>query len=447
MKMLCWAALAALLALSSGCSDPSGNTPPPGASAADDPTRANEPMLQSISGTLTYRARIALPPESHAVIELRDASAEESDGSGTLASQRIALVGRQVPISFTLEVPPEALRRANAYILRATIFERDTPSWLSEPLAINHRSNELDVGEMLLLPRRGAAFSSILECGRLQISAGYAGDDLLLEALGERHVMLPVPSDSGARYQAAGDPDTEYWTQGETATLTLHGQRYPICVAPGGLALPFTAFGHDPAWRIELDEQGLRSTAQHGGAEPVPYLLSGTDNARRTVQSDDGEVTLVTHREACRDEASGLVFPHRVELTRGEQRLQGCGGDPLRLLQGTIWEVEAIDGEAILEQSAITLEFRSDGRLVGLGSCNNFTGEYQLEEEGLTFSQAVTTMKACAPEVLEQERRFLRSLAGIGWFDFDGEGELLLQGDNNRSIRAKEQPHPVPSAP
>lgn len=445
MKMLCWAALVALLALSSGCSDPTEKTPP--GTIADDPTRVDEPMLQSISGSLTYRARIALPPESHALIELRDASADESDGSGTLASQRIDLVGRQVPISFTLDVPPEALRRANAYILRATIYERDQPSWLSEPLAINHRSNELDVGEMLLLPRRGAAFSSILECGRLQISAGYAGDDLLLEALGERHVMLPVPSDSGARYQAAGDPDTEYWTQGETAVLTLHGQRYPICVAPGGLALPFIAFGQDPAWRVELDDQGLRHGAPRADATPVPFTLSGTDNARRTVHSDDGEVTLVTHRQACRDESSGLVFPHRVELTRGDQLLHGCGGDPLRLLQGTTWQVEAIDGEPILEQSTITLEFRNDGHLVGIGSCNNFTGDYELEEEGLTFSQAVTTMKACAPGVLEQERRFLRSLTGIGWFDFDGEGELLLQGDNNRSIRAQEQPYPAPAAP
>ncbi|SDT02790.1 Heat shock protein HslJ [Halopseudomonas xinjiangensis] len=446
MKMLSCAVLLTLLALTAGCSD-TGNSPPAGSVRAEDRTRANEPLLRSITGSLSYRARIALPPESHALIELRDAAAQDNDDSGTLASQRIDLIDRQVPVGFKLEVPPEALRRANAYILRATIFERGKPAWLSEPLAINHRVDELDVGEMLLLPRRGAAFSSILECGRLQISAGYAGDDLLLEAFGERHVMLPVPSASGARYQAEGEPSTTFWTEGDAARLTLHGQAYPLCVAPGGLALPFRAFGHDPAWHLEINQQGLHVGEPEAGVEPVPYRISGTDNSHRTARSDDGSLVIEARKEPCRDPASGLVYPHRVELQEGDRRMQGCGGDPLRLLQGAVWQVEHIDGEPILEQTAITLEFRSDNRLVGVGSCNNFTGEYQLGEEGLTFSQALTTMKACAPEILEQERRFLRSLEGIGWFDLDRDGELLLQGDDNRSIRAREQATALTAAP
>ncbi len=446
MKMLSCAALLALLALSAGCSEP-GDVPPPGSVLAEDGTWASEPMLQSITGSLTYRARIALAPGSHALIELRDAAAQESDGSGTLASQRIDLIDRQVPVSFQLDIPPQALRRANAYILRATIFERDKPAWLSEPLAINHRVDQLDVGEMLLLPRRGAAFKSILECGRLQISAGYAGDDLLLDAFGERHVMLPVPSASGARYQAEGDPDTTFWTRGDTARLTLHGRAYPLCVSPGGLALPFRAFGHDPAWDIRLDREGLHVGEPEPGGEPIPYCISGTDNSHRTVRSDDGSLVLESRKEPCRDPSSGLVYPHRVEFYQGGRRMPGCGGDPLRLLQGAIWQVERIDGEQILERTAITFELRSDNRLVGVGSCNNFAGEYQLGEEGLTFSQALTTMKACAPEILEQERRFLRSLEKIGWFDLNRDGELLLQGDDNRSIRAREQATALTAAP
>ena len=443
MNLLRWPVLVLLLALSAGCSDPPDALPP---QAAVDPTRADEPTLQSISGSLTYRARIALPPDSHARIELRDAAADDTDGTATLASQRIDLIGRQVPISFRLSVPAGALRRANAYVLRATIFEQDKPAWLSEPLAINHRADELDVGEMLLLPRRGAAFSSILECGALQISAGYAGDELLLEASGQRHVMLPVPSESGARYQAAGDPDTEYWTHGDQARLTLHGRRYPLCVAPGGLVLPFTAFGQDPAWRVELSDEVLRTMGGNGQATSG-YTVSGSDNSQRTVRSDDGRIVLDTYREPCRDASSGLVFPYRVELTRDDKQLHGCGGDPLRLLQGATWQVHAIDGEPILERSAIQLEFRADNRLVGIASCNNFAGEYRRGEQGLTFAQSVTTMKACAPELVDQEQRFLRSLAGIAWFDLDADGELLLQGDDNRSIRAREQPAPVPAAP
>lgn len=441
-----WALLLALACLAVGCSEREA-TAPPGELRADDRTRADEPELQRITGSLTYRARIALPPQSHALIELRDASAVDADGRGTLASQRIDLVERQVPISFAFDIPPQALRQANAYVLRATIFERDQPAWLSEPLAINHRVNELDVGELLLLPRRGAAFSSILECGKLQISAGYAGDDLLLDAAGRRYVMLPVPSATGGRYQASGEPKTEFWTEGDSARLTLDGERYPLCVPPGGLALPFHAFGQDRQWQLMLNEEGLRFGEPDLSETGVAYRISGTDNSQRTVRSDDGSVMLAVEQKTCRDPASGLVYPRTATLQQAGESRPGCGGDPLRLLRGAVWEVQAINGEAVLEQSPITLEFRDANRLTGLGSCNNFTGEYYLAEEGLTFTQAVTTMKACAPELLEQERRYLRALEGIAWFDFNRDGELLLQGDENRSIRARERPATATVAP
>lgn len=441
-----WALLLALICLAVGCSERDANQPS-GELRAEDRTRADEPELQRITGSLTYRARIALPPQSHALIELRDAAASESDGSGTLASQRIDLVGRQVPISFAFDVPRQALRQANAYVLRATIFERDQPAWLSEPLAVNHRVNELDVGELLLLPRRGAAFSSILECGKLQISAGYAGDDLLLDAAGRRYVMLPVPSATGARYQASGEPNTEFWTEGDSARLTLDGEQYPLCVPPGGVTLPFHAFSRDRQWRALLTEGGLQFGEPELSDTSVGYRISGTDNSQRIVRSDDGQVTLDLEQKVCRDSATGLVYPHTVVLHKAGQALPGCGGDPLRLLRGAVWEVQAINGEPILDQAPITLEFRSENRLSGLGSCNNFTGGYHLAEQGLTFTQAVTTMKACAPELLEQERRYLRALEGIAWFDFNRDGELLLQGDENRSIRARERPATATAAP
>lgn len=441
-----WALLLALMCLAGGCGEHEA-TAPPAELRADDRTRADEPELQRITGSLTYRARIALPPQSHALIELRDAAAQDDDGRGTLASQRIDLVGRQVPISFAFDVPRQALRQANAYVLRATIFERDRPAWLSEPLAVNHRVNELDVGELLLLPRRGAAFSSILDCGRLQISAGYAGDDLLLDAAGRRYVMLPVPSASGARYQASGELNTEFWTEGDSARLTLDGEPYPLCVPPGGLALPFRAFGRDRPWQLTLDDDGLRFGEPTLSQAGIPYRITGTDNRQRTVRSDDGDVTLDVEQTICRDSASGLVYPQTATLQRAGQSLSGCAGDPLRLLRGTVWEVQAIDGEPVLDQSPLTLEFRGGNQLTGLGSCNNFTGEYQLAEQGLTFTQAVTTMKACAPELLEQERRYLRALEGIAWFDFNRDGELLLQGDENRSIRARERPVTATAAP
>ena len=194
-------------------------------------------------------------------------------------------------------------------------------------------------------------------------------------------------------------------------------------------------------------QHGLRLGQPALNEAGMSYRITGTDNSQRTVRSDDGKVTLHVEQKVCRDSASGLVYPQTATLQQTGQSLPGCAGDPLRLLRGTVWEVQAINGEPILDQSPITLEFRSDNQLAGLGSCNNFTGEYRLAEQGLTLSQAVTTMKACAPELLEQERRYLRALEGIAWFDFNRDGELLLQGDENRSIRARERPPTATVAP
>ncbi|MGB2818995.1 MAG: YbaY family lipoprotein, partial [Burkholderiaceae bacterium] len=62
--------------------------------------------VMPIRGELTYRTRIALAPDSVAVVELT----RPQDGR-VLAEQRIALEGRQVPIPFELKVRRQGLAK------------------------------------------------------------------------------------------------------------------------------------------------------------------------------------------------------------------------------------------------------------------------------------------------------------------------------------------------
>ncbi|MGH8168663.1 MAG: YbaY family lipoprotein, partial [Woeseiaceae bacterium] len=99
--------LAAVLALAlvAGCA------PPP----SDPATDAGEGMQQTtISGSLTYRERIALAPESVARVTLSDVSRADA-AAPVIAEIRIELGDRQVPVPFELSVPAQDLETDRQY--------------------------------------------------------------------------------------------------------------------------------------------------------------------------------------------------------------------------------------------------------------------------------------------------------------------------------------------
>src|SRR3546814_18207480 len=57
----------------------------------------------AVSGSVTYRERIALPPTARIEVKLDDVSLADAP-SRTLASQRFAAEGQQAPFSFALTI-------------------------------------------------------------------------------------------------------------------------------------------------------------------------------------------------------------------------------------------------------------------------------------------------------------------------------------------------------
>ena len=77
-----------------------------------------------VTGEITYSERIALPPQSVAVVTLRDITVENA-ASTVIAEQRIDLAGKQVPISFRVTVDRSKLQPQRRYSVRATILGPD----------------------------------------------------------------------------------------------------------------------------------------------------------------------------------------------------------------------------------------------------------------------------------------------------------------------------------
>jgi heat shock protein HslJ len=95
-------------------------------------------------------------------------------------------------------------------------------------------------------------------------------------------------------------------------------------------------------------------------------------------------------------------------------------------LTGTIWRAETIMGRPVIDASASTITFESDGRVHGRGGCNRYFGSSTIDGEQVSFSALGSTKMACAPALMEQEARFFQALESAERWSLDGHGLLLI---------------------
>ena len=82
-----------------------------------------DPQEARVTGTVTYRQRIALP--ARAVLKVRLVDVSRAGGrSTTIAEQIIPTSGRQVPFAFELPYPPDRIRQNRRYVIQARIENR-----------------------------------------------------------------------------------------------------------------------------------------------------------------------------------------------------------------------------------------------------------------------------------------------------------------------------------
>jgi putative lipoprotein len=120
-----------------------------------------------LRGAIVHRARIAMPPDTLAVVEVREATAAGRPPGPPVAEQRFRLDGRQVPLRFELAAEATALQAGRAYVLQAALVGADRPPWLSEPLAFTAGAGAVDIGNVAVSPyqppRSGGEQAALLQ--------------------------------------------------------------------------------------------------------------------------------------------------------------------------------------------------------------------------------------------------------------------------------------------
>ena len=374
----------------------------PGAALAD----------RMLSGSLTYRERIALPEGAEVAVEVRGADA------AVIAYQTFP--AHSVPTAFSLAVPETDLVVTLGLRHEGRLFRAASSQ------VVPSGTGDADLGEMLAVPYVQTGFGSAFDCGSVAVEVGFLPDGSMRMRWGHEAVGLQAePTASGARFGDGRDPATFVWSKGDAATVSLRGTELDCVAVPGG-RFKMSGGGNEPGWQIEVGPDWITYTGDYGATRrdlPDPVATPMPDGWLWTA-GDPPMAVLAQHGPAF-DSMTGMPYPWKLTVMTGDTILTGGGGAPEALLLGE-WRFEDLGGLGVPDGPTATLRFDPEARAAGHSGCNRYTGTYALTGEGLSFGPMAATRMACAPAAMDLETRVFDALGRTDRFGIDETGALVL---------------------
>ncbi len=107
----------------------------------------------ALSGTVSYKERIALPPEAIIEIILLDTSRENAN-KARLARQIIMTQGKQPPFAYELRYDPRGIEEDGSYTVAARALIDDEVRFISQPhrADLSHPEKKNTVIDIVLRP-------------------------------------------------------------------------------------------------------------------------------------------------------------------------------------------------------------------------------------------------------------------------------------------------------
>ncbi|HEY0274822.1 MAG TPA: YbaY family lipoprotein [Paenirhodobacter sp.] len=91
------------------------------------------------------------------------------------------------------------------------------------------------------------------------------------------------------------------------------------------------------------------------------------------------------------------------------------------------WLAEDIGGGGVVDRVQTVLALGADGAVSGSGGCNRLTGKATIDGDKISFGPIASTMMACPPAVMDQERKFFTALSATrGWRIDAAQHKLML---------------------
>jgi putative lipoprotein len=297
----------------------------------------------TLSGQITYRERIALPPGTVASVALVERSGDGGQ-ERTIVDERIASVS-QVPIRFTLRFPASAIDTARLYGLRArledvagrALFETPEPIGVQparnvrvELLVQRARVSGVEPGTTPVAP-------TTFTCERLRFTVGFPEQGVMwLRTDTDSLVLRQALAASGARYR---NERVEFWNRGDEARVVMDGDTLQCRVAlpsndpwerARAAGVDVRAVGQEPGWFLELTEGVSVVLVTEYGRRRDAFLqverkMDSAGLILYGAQRDGRSVEVAVRQQPCSDTMSGERFPLTVMVRREGGELHGCG--------------------------------------------------------------------------------------------------------------------------
>lgn len=412
--------------------------------ACDQDTDSLADTALLISGKVNFEPNQSIPSGTLLTLRLENLSSLP-DSDAVIAEQETKLEQQQKTIAFQLRAFRDQLKPDTIYNLRALIQTPDhSQSWTSDQLyLIGPEQTESKLGTISLVPVNAGDADNVLlfACGDKTIKAYLNNRQMQLQIKDDVYHLKQVTAASGAKYQSE-DQLVVFWNKGQEAVLSMADINWPACSQVSEALLsqfPFQAQGNEPGWSLSANVSEVSLDWNYGQQHLLmahPQLDITHSGFVLRSEADERLLRVNVLNSLCRDSMSGRLYPQHVDVDIGDLHLSGCGGDSQDLLTGKEWVVEDIDQKGIIDASRITMQFDNKGRLSGLASCNQYTTAYEFNES-LDIAAPISTRKACAPALMNQENRFLTLLDKITEIDFDEKGALLLSTADGSVITAR----------
>ncbi|MFM7266401.1 MAG: META domain-containing protein [Cyanobium sp.] len=451
-------------------------------------------LAGSLSGTASYRERIALPPDAVFEAVLIDAAIADAPAR-ELGRARLQPAG-QPPFRFTIPYRDADLSPRGRYSVRATVRSGDRLLFTTDtftPVLSGGPSQPLTLQLVPVAAGRAGAASTAL--GRLP--ASWRGD--LPAASGTTRWQVDLFGDSRfqLRQTVLGRPapnsfdDIGRWRlePGSNRLVLRGGREAPVFFQPleGGAALQkldlqgepirsrhnerlprlaqvspieprlhlagmFRYFADAASIRLcatgsqlpvamegdyrALERAYLQALPAGGAGEPLLVNLEGLISRRPSMESGQPpQRTLVVERFV--GVRPGQSCPTANALGPSAPHAMAAP-----FLRGTLWRLQALQtlqdgggptiGEPPSRPAELLLAADRD-RLSGSGGCNRLIGGFQLNGEEIRISQLASTQMACAPPAMAFERRYVEALAQVRRWSIDKQN-LLLQDARGRTL-------------
>ena len=122
--------------------------------------------------------------------------------------------------------------------------------------------------------------------------------------------------------------------------------------------------------------------------------------------------------------AAVLVLAACVPVTREGAAAPAPAGDPLA---GSAWVLSELNGQPLVADTTVTLQFGTDGRASGTDGCNRYSGGYSVDGDTIQFSpNAAMTMMACPAPIMDQATAYMAALTGAATYVVDGASLTLV---------------------